>query len=59
MVEELVPSEPVGFAAESRVYQGCQMVYFETKNHNLGKFWRVLPLNTYVGMYILKPFGLF
>jgi hypothetical protein len=22
--------------------QGCQMVYFQTKNHNLSKFWRVL-----------------
>jgi hypothetical protein len=23
-------------------YQGCQMVYFQTENPNLGKFWRVL-----------------
>jgi hypothetical protein len=23
-------------------YQGCQMVYFQTKNPNLGKFWRAL-----------------
>jgi hypothetical protein len=22
--------------------QGCQMIYFQTKNPNLGKFWRVL-----------------
>jgi hypothetical protein len=22
--------------------QGCQMVYFKTKNYNLGKFWRTL-----------------
>jgi hypothetical protein len=22
--------------------QGCQMVYFQTKNRNLGKFWRAL-----------------
>jgi hypothetical protein len=22
--------------------QGCQMVYFQTKNSNLGKFWRAL-----------------
>jgi hypothetical protein len=22
--------------------QGCQMVYFRTKNRNLGKFWRTL-----------------
>jgi hypothetical protein len=24
------------------VNQGCQMVYFQTKNRNLGKFWRAL-----------------
>jgi hypothetical protein len=23
-------------------FQGCQMVYFQTKNPNLGKFWRTL-----------------
>jgi hypothetical protein len=26
----------------SRLDQGCQMVCFQTKNPNLGKFWRVL-----------------
>jgi hypothetical protein len=25
--------------------QGCQMVYFRTKNSNLGKFWRALKWN--------------
>jgi sulfite exporter TauE/SafE len=25
-----------------RPKQGCQMAYFQTKNPNLGKFWRVL-----------------
>jgi hypothetical protein len=24
------------------LWQGCQMVYFQTKNPNLGKFWRAL-----------------
>jgi hypothetical protein len=24
------------------IQQGCQMVYFQTQNPNLGKFWRVL-----------------
>jgi hypothetical protein len=24
------------------VIQGCQMVYFQTKNPNLGNFWSVL-----------------
>jgi hypothetical protein len=28
--------------------QGCQMVYFQTKNSNLGKFWRVLQWNMLV-----------
>jgi hypothetical protein len=27
---------------EPLVRQGCQMVYFQTKNPNLGKFWRAL-----------------
>jgi hypothetical protein len=25
-----------------RINQGCQMVCFQTKNSNLGKFWRAL-----------------
>jgi hypothetical protein len=24
---------------EGGTYQGCQLVYFQTKNPNLGKFW--------------------
>jgi hypothetical protein len=28
--------------------QGCQMVYFQTKNTNLGKFWRFLSWNILV-----------
>jgi hypothetical protein len=27
---------------ESKSRQSCQMVYFQTQNHNLGKFWRGL-----------------
>jgi hypothetical protein len=52
------------FAAE---VQGCQMVYFQTKNSNLGKLWRVLQwMLDYVMdiwsifrpfYYILGPFG--
>jgi hypothetical protein len=26
----------------SSLEQGCQMVYFQNKNPNLGKFWRAL-----------------
>jgi hypothetical protein len=43
----------------------CQMVYFETKNSNLGKFWRVLQwkmLAYFVAIWfwsILWPFGIF
>jgi hypothetical protein len=28
--------------------QGCQMVYFDTKNSNLGKFWRALESKMWV-----------
>jgi hypothetical protein len=30
------------FLCASAMGQGCQMVYFQTKSPNLGKFWRVL-----------------
>jgi hypothetical protein len=30
------------FASTSASSHGCQMVCFQTKNPNLGKFWRVL-----------------
>jgi hypothetical protein len=40
--------------------QRCQMVYFQTKNSNLGKFWRVLQWNFLVYFMviwsILRPF---
>jgi hypothetical protein len=35
--------------------QGCQMVCFQTKNPNLGKFWRALDWKK----LILWPFGIF
>jgi hypothetical protein len=34
--------------------QGCQMVYFQTKNPNLGRFWRALDWKK---GYISWPFG--
>jgi hypothetical protein len=37
--------------------QGCQMVYFQTKNPNLGKFWRVLDWKKFISF--LWPFGTF
>jgi hypothetical protein len=51
--------------------QGCQMVSFQTKNTNLGKFWRALNGKMLIyfraiwnilrifGIYILWPFGTF
>jgi hypothetical protein len=42
---------------------GCQIVYFQTKNPNLGKFWRVLQWKMFVYFMsiwsILLPFGIF
>jgi hypothetical protein len=31
--------------------QGCQMVYFQTKNPSLGKFWRVLQWKMGTGIF--------
>jgi hypothetical protein len=43
------------------VAQGCQMVYFQTENPNLGKFWRALEwkmLAYFLTIWnILWPFG--
>jgi hypothetical protein len=48
--------------------QGCQIVYFQTKNPNLGTFWSVLQWKILVNFmailftaisYILRPFGTF
>jgi hypothetical protein len=44
-------------------HQGYQMVYFQTKNPNLGKFWRVLQWKMLVYFmaiwYIFRTFGIF
>jgi hypothetical protein len=46
----------------SSLNQGCQMVYFQTKNPNLGKFWRALELKMLVYFVviwnILRPFDI-
>jgi hypothetical protein len=46
-----------------KVDQGCQMVYFQTKNSNLGRFWRALEWKLLVSdipiWNILRPFGIF
>jgi hypothetical protein len=42
--------------------QGCQMVYFQTKNPNLGTFWRALERKMFIYFVIiwnnLWPFGI-
>jgi hypothetical protein len=43
--------------------QGCQMVCFQTKNPNLGKFWRALDWQMFIYFmaiwYMLWIFGIF
>jgi hypothetical protein len=40
--------------------QGCQMVYLQTKNPNLGKFWRALDWKFLIHFWaILRTFGIF
>jgi hypothetical protein len=45
------------------VQQGCQMIYFQTKNPNLGKFSRAssctMLINFTVIWNTLRPFGIF
>jgi hypothetical protein len=45
------------------VRQGCQMVYFQTKNPNLGKFWRAMLCKIFVYFmdiwHILRSIGVF
>jgi hypothetical protein len=49
-------------AQEKPLKQGCQMACFETKNPNLGKFWRVFQWKMLVYFvaiwFILRPFGI-
>jgi hypothetical protein len=48
---------------ETSVDQGCQMVTFQTKHHNLGIFWRTLELKMWIYILviwnILRPLGIF
>jgi hypothetical protein len=39
--------------------QDCQMVYFQTKNPNSGKFWRKMLAYHVTTWSILRPFGIF
>jgi hypothetical protein len=48
---------------ETVAIQGCQMIYFQNKNHNLCKFWRALDwkmLILFMAIWnILRTFGIF
>jgi hypothetical protein len=52
-----------GFLCRSVSRDGCQMVYFQAKNTNLGKFWRALHwkiLKCFMAIWnILQTFGIF
>jgi hypothetical protein len=39
--------------------QGCLMAYFQTKNPNLGQFWRVMQWNMLVYFVAIWLFGIF
>jgi hypothetical protein len=39
--------------------QGCQIAYFQTKDPNLGKFWRDLQWKILAYVVYIWPFGLF
>jgi hypothetical protein len=39
--------------------QGCQMVSIQTKNLNVGKFWRALDWKMLIYLHILWPLGIF
>jgi hypothetical protein len=61
-VQQHVHRRPVRVSATAErnsvlpVSQCCQMAYFQTKNPNLGKFWKVLQWKMLV---FLVPFCLF
>jgi hypothetical protein len=64
------PIDPIKCVATKRLLQGCQMVYFQTRNPNLDKFWRALEITLLVYVfhdhveyftaicYNLWPFGI-
>jgi hypothetical protein len=57
-----VPRNPVPVFKNAASKQGCQMVYFQTKNPNLGKFCRALEWKMSVYFLaignILRPMGI-
>jgi hypothetical protein len=55
--------EDAATGSSCHIYQGCQMVCFQTKNPNLGKFWRALDRKKLIYFMpiwnILQTFGMF
>jgi hypothetical protein len=51
------------FKMSAQVIQGCQMVYFQTKNPNFGKFWRSSDWKLFICFItirnILRTLGIF
>jgi hypothetical protein len=63
-IDTLCTLDYVNIPGMDRSEQGCRMVYFQTKNPNLGKFWRFLAflghsVNFPAIWYILCHFGIF
>jgi hypothetical protein len=51
------PSSSWAAAEWTALRQGCQLVYFQTKNHNLCKFWSLWPFGIFCGHFgIFFPF---
>jgi hypothetical protein len=61
--QRMGPSPSVPSLERKTLLQGCQMVCFQTKNPNFGKFCRVLQWKILVYFMtiwsILRPFGIF
>jgi hypothetical protein len=47
-IKKMLPTTMTSATITPTRYQGCQMVYFLTKNCNLGTFWRALQLKMLV-----------
>jgi hypothetical protein len=53
----------IKISLQDTLKQGCQMAYFQTPNHKLGKFWRVLQRKMLAYFSVIwsisLPFGIF
>jgi hypothetical protein len=58
MASERGENQPTKLYGNIAFKAGCQMIYFQAKNSNLGTFWRVLQWKMLV-YCILQPFEIF